>query len=157
MWRPLTLEQAKLLYPNRFTMEHIPAWANRPVGDTPIPKFYAPQYQSDEEWYNYTSFPDEEGHPEYKSKRATYCYSTRQTWPLGRWLDYPYSKAKLKLELETISNCYTAIKQLRLDILTALDSECDNLPPRAEQDWLAALAHLELAAVDMQRCDYHRK
>lgn len=82
-----TLEQAKAKYVHRFTMEHIPEWARKPVEPG---KFYAPQYRSDAEWYAHTVFP---GEPEYVAmfgRARSHCYTKEATWPLGHWLDRPY-------------------------------------------------------------------
>lgn len=43
--RTYSLEQAKALFPHRFTMEHAPSWAKAPA---PNGKFYAPQYRTDQ-------------------------------------------------------------------------------------------------------------
>lgn len=83
--RKLTLSQAKALYVHRYTMEYVPAWARRVNPGNG--KFYAPQYKSDKEWYDSTIFPGEPGHDGDKN----HCYSSGQTWPLGQWLDKPYS------------------------------------------------------------------
>jgi hypothetical protein len=86
MPRPITFEQARAQYPHRYTMEHIPDWARKLCDGTG--KYYAPQYRSDAEWYANTHFPGEHGIP-HKSK---YCNSNGQTWPLGDWLDAPYTR-----------------------------------------------------------------
>lgn len=89
-----TLEAAKRLYVHRFTMEHVPHWSRFPVagGD-----FYAPQFRTDQEWYDNTLFPGEPGNPQVpdnvRSRQSEYhCYTTGQTWPLGQWLKRPYAK-----------------------------------------------------------------
>lgn len=82
--RKITLQQAKAQYPNRFTMEHVPAWARQKCGKG---KHYAPQYRTDAEWYENTAFPGEPGH--YGTRNE--CHTTGQTWPLGQWLEKPYS------------------------------------------------------------------
>jgi hypothetical protein len=92
MKRTYTLEQAKALFVHRFTMEHIPQW----VRDRPTPRhsggtadwFYAPQYRSDQEWYDNTKFFGEPGH----IGTSRECCSSNATWPLGMTLDKPYSK-----------------------------------------------------------------
>jgi len=73
-----TLEEAKRMYPHRYTMEHRPYWALRPA---PNGRRYAPQYRTDAEWYNNTLFP---GESELTDRH--HCYSTGETWPLGQWL-----------------------------------------------------------------------
>lgn len=65
-------------------------------------------------------------------------------------LEQPFS-------LNYIGDCAGAIKALRMDILAnPTGGEGDSLPPRAQEFWIMALAHLELAASHMQQCDYHR-
>lgn len=79
----MTFEEACARYVHRYTMEHVPAWARQPVGDG---RWYAPQYSTDRDWYNSTLFPPDNPY----DKKA--CHSTNQTWPLGDWLDKPYTK-----------------------------------------------------------------
>lgn len=85
--RPLTFEEAKNKYPHRFTMEHVPLWANKPV-DRGEGKYPGPHYTTDLEWYNNSEFPD-------RGDRKRYCRSTKQTYPLGKWLDKPFSQMRL--------------------------------------------------------------
>lgn len=94
--RPLTFEQAKAQFVHRYTMDHVPAWALTPVAHTVAagaadtgPRYYAPQFRSDREWYENTLFNGESG---FASKK--YCYTSGQTWPLGHWLDAPYSRQR---------------------------------------------------------------
>lgn len=90
--RKLTLAQAQGQYPHRFTMEHVPNWAET----HPTPRhsggdadwFYAPQYRTDQEWYANTLFPGEGD----KDVREHYCESRNQSWPLGQQLSAPYTK-----------------------------------------------------------------
>lgn len=86
MPRPITLQQARAQYVHRYTMEHMPAWAKAPLQSTG--KYYAPQYRNDAEWYENTTFPGEGGLP----RDADHCESRMQTWPLGLWLDAPYTR-----------------------------------------------------------------
>lgn len=78
---PMTFEEARARYVNRFTMEHVPAWAMKRREDG---TYHAPQYKSDREWYENTHFPPhplcDKGH----------CHSHSQTWPLGKSLPGPY-------------------------------------------------------------------
>lgn len=83
-----TFEQAKAQYVHRFTMEHVPAWAR---SGAPAGRYYAPQFRSDAEWYANTLFPGEH-HPMAPRKRERHCYTSGQTWPLGRWLTAPYRR-----------------------------------------------------------------
>jgi hypothetical protein len=89
MARPVSFAEAKRDYPARYTLEHVPSWARkRPcdAGGTET-RYYAPQFNTDLEWYENTLFPGE-GHV---SKRSKHCFTSGQTWPLGQWLDTPYS------------------------------------------------------------------
>ena len=85
--RKISFDQARNQYTHRYTMEHTPQWANRPA---PNGKFYAPQYQTDKEWYENTIFPGEGQ----IGSRERYCQSNNQSWPCGDWLDNPYSSLK---------------------------------------------------------------
>ncbi len=81
--RSLSFDEAKQRFPNRFTMEHVPQWANKPRADG---SFYAPQYSTDAEWYENTLFPGEGGiHP-----RAIHCRSSNRSWPMGEKLSLPF-------------------------------------------------------------------
>lgn len=64
-------------------MEHAPKWARKPMGNG---MFFAPQFRTDQEWYDNTKFPGE-GAPGNK----TSCMSSNLSWPLGSSLDKPYS------------------------------------------------------------------
>lgn len=83
--RTLTFKEATARFTNRFTMEHVPAWTQR-YTDNGL--YYAPQYASDIQWYERTTFPGEPGHLGTKNT----CYSSRQTFPLGPWLSEPYKR-----------------------------------------------------------------
>lgn len=87
--RKLTLTQAKARYVHRYTMEHVPAWAAKPIyhDDRKQSLYYAPQYRTDKEWYENTTFFGESDMAD-----PDYCYSNNQSWPLGQWLEKPYSK-----------------------------------------------------------------
>lgn len=84
MDRPLTLREAQARYVHRFTAEHVPSWARQQRDDG---TFYAPQYASDAEWFERSTFPGEGE----ISKRSPFCQSTGQTWPLGQSLDRPFT------------------------------------------------------------------
>jgi hypothetical protein len=88
MKRPLSFEQAKAQYIQRYTLEHVPTWAGRTPADSggTETRFYAPQFRTDREWYENTLFPGE-GHV---GKHERQCYTTNQSWPLGKWLDRPF-------------------------------------------------------------------
>lgn len=89
--RALTLGEACDKYVHRYTMDHIPRWAINPCRDHitgELQFYYAPQYGSDQEWYELTIFPGEVGHIGSKKE----CNSNHQTWPLGQKLDQPYRK-----------------------------------------------------------------
>lgn len=55
--------------------------------------------------------------------------------------------------VEILGHLREQVRMVRMDIMTA--TKLEGLPPRSEQDWLSAMAHLELAAVELQRCSYH--
>jgi hypothetical protein len=84
MSRPISFEAAKAQFVHRFTMEHVPAWAleKRPDGT-----FYAPQYRTDREWYDSTLFRGES-----TLAGRDHCFSSGQTWPLGKALSAPFRK-----------------------------------------------------------------
>lgn len=97
MTRP-TFEQAKARYVHRFTMEHIPSWADRNPFKTVagVAHFYAPHYRTDREWYDAATFPGEKG----ISPHAGHCQASNPTWPLGETLPEPYfDLAKRKEDL----------------------------------------------------------
>ena len=85
MIRSISIEQACAMYVHRFTMEFVPYWSRH----TQDGQFYAPQYRTDREWYENTTFPGE-GHIE---KHDRHCECRNQSWPLGQWLREPYIKA----------------------------------------------------------------
>jgi hypothetical protein len=90
MKRKLSFERACRTYVNRYTMEHIPQWATKGCVASGQLRHYAPQFRTDREWYDNTRFPGESGH----HGIGTDCYTSGQTWPLGKWLDAPYSAPK---------------------------------------------------------------
>lgn len=83
MSKRMSFSEARSRYVNRFTTEHTPAWARHQRDDG---SFYAPQYASDLEWYERTTFPGEPGHLGF----GTDCYSQNPSWPLGEALAAPY-------------------------------------------------------------------
>lgn len=87
MERKLSFEQAKARYVHRFTCEHVPAWATVPA---PNGRYYAPQYATDREWYNKTAF---KGEPAWLGL-TNECTSLKPSWPLGQWLDAPFSRER---------------------------------------------------------------
>ena len=84
-----TFEQATAQYVHRFTLDHMPTWALRPAANG---QYYAPQFASDREWYNHTYF---RGDPLWIGQGSD-CYTSGQTWPLGRWLTAPYLKGRVR-------------------------------------------------------------
>lgn len=91
--RVITFEQACRRYHQRFTMEHVPSWADKPVvqADGSV-KYPAPHYASDKEWYDNTEFMGEG-----TTAVTKYCRSMNRSYPLGKWLDKPYSQMKEKV------------------------------------------------------------
>lgn len=84
--RNIPFDAACRQFSNRFTVEHVPAWARKPA---PNGKFYAPQYASDHEWYERTAFPGEPEHILGKQHGGA-CDSRHESWPVGQWLDAPF-------------------------------------------------------------------
>jgi hypothetical protein len=84
--RKLSFREACGIYNNRFTMEYIPLWSEIPREDK---TYFAPQFETDREWYNNVKFFGEEG---WKGEDKAYCYTIGETWPLGESLDKPYTK-----------------------------------------------------------------
>lgn len=78
-------EQAKAQYVHRYTMEHKPTWANKPMSDG---RHYAPQYLTDKEWYNNAKFYP---HPLCDEGQ---CVTQNTTWPLGQTLARPFRVGK---------------------------------------------------------------
>lgn len=78
----ISFEAACAQYPYRFTMEHVPHWAQHPVIGDPT-KFYAPQFRTDREWYENSQFFS-----------FGPCYTVNESWPLGQWLDKPYKRGQ---------------------------------------------------------------
>lgn len=83
----LSFERATSRFVHRYTMEHVPHWAHNP---SPRGKYYAPQYRTDQEWYENSSFP---GDSDWIDIGQDHCHSANQSWPLGQWLDAPYKRA----------------------------------------------------------------
>lgn len=92
--RPVSFEEACSKYVHRFTMDHVPAWASKPVARSGG-KYPGPHYATDLEWYKNTEFPDRGG-------RERYCRSLRQTYPLGKWLDKPFSEMRIGGDLAKV-------------------------------------------------------
>jgi hypothetical protein len=83
--RIISFKSACSEYENRYTMEHVPAWAKIKCENG---KFYAPQFASDKEWYDSTLFPGES----FVGEKEVHCFTQNQTWPIGNWLDRVYSE-----------------------------------------------------------------
>lgn len=75
----LPFTQACAQYVHRYTLQHIPQWAKTQREDG---TYYAPQYTTDQEWYDNTVFPPH-------SLDKNHCMTSNQTWPLGQSLDKP--------------------------------------------------------------------
>lgn len=86
----MSFEDAKRTFVQRFTMEHVPAWAlDKRIDGT----HYAPQYRSDREWYENTVFPgDTGGRFTAPPEGARYCEARNPSWPLGQSLDAPFTR-----------------------------------------------------------------
>ncbi len=96
MPRVITLQQAKAQFTHRFTMEYVPHWAHRPMANG---KFYAPQYRTDQEWYDNTQFPGEGD----SAADGEFCVSNNQTWPLGRTLRSAYARTTMTTPVQSAS------------------------------------------------------
>lgn len=83
--RNVSFAQAKADFPNRYTVENVPAWARQPATNG---KYEAPHFQTDKEWYDNTVFPGEPG----LHGNARECRTSGETWPLGRWLNAPLKR-----------------------------------------------------------------
>lgn len=84
MPRP-TFSEACAQYVNRYTCEHVPAWADHV---TNAGFYYAPQFATDAEWYAATTFPGEPGH----INGPDHCHTGPASWPLGQRLQSRYIK-----------------------------------------------------------------
>lgn len=85
MARKMSLAEAKAQYVQRYTAEHVPAWALKVRDDY---TYYAPQFASDAEWYECSRFP---GDPDYTGLNGD-CQSGAPTWPLGESLMKPFNR-----------------------------------------------------------------
>jgi len=82
----IAFECAKARYVHRFTMDHTPEWAKKPM---PNGFYYAPQFASDWEWYSKTKFPGEPG----LHGNCKHCETGAPTWPIGQTLSKQYAKS----------------------------------------------------------------
>lgn len=86
----MNFEIAKKQFIHRFTMEHVPRWSQQcNLGNG---KFYAPGYRTDLEWFENTEFYDPSVPDSEQLASKGSCYSSGPSWPLGHWLDEPYTK-----------------------------------------------------------------
>jgi hypothetical protein len=84
----MTFEEAKRIFIHRFTMGHMPKWAEKKSAwkksawkKSACGKFYAPHFRTDLEWFKNTIFVE---------NRA--AITKGESWPMGRWLDKIYKK-----------------------------------------------------------------
>lgn len=69
----MDFETAKRVFSRRYTCEHIPSWV---FTEAKAGRYCAPQYRTDQEWFENTTFP----------LFGDYCESSNPSWPLGmRW------------------------------------------------------------------------
>lgn len=87
----MTFEEAKRRFPHRFTMEHAPGWAKEMAANG---AYYAPQYRTDQEWFDNTDFDNGLG---LSRTSLGFCASTNQSWPLGKWLDRPFAVGDVRV------------------------------------------------------------
>lgn len=91
--RPIPFEEACRRYTQRFTMEHIPTWADKPIKLMDGTQVYpAPHYATDKEWYENTEFLGEGTMAVRK-----YCRNLNQSYPCGRYLEIPFREYVKKL------------------------------------------------------------
>lgn len=76
---PQEQRQVKRIFVHRFTIEHIPEWANR--SRRPDGTAYMPQFQDDKDWLANTQFAVNLAGDFWP--RHPFCYSY-PTWPLGK-------------------------------------------------------------------------
>lgn len=85
----MSFEEACRRYVHRYTVDHFPQWAKKPVVPEGMGRirFYAPQWRSDREWYEYHLFPP------HNPFSKTSCHATRvPTFPMGLWLSDPWDE-----------------------------------------------------------------
>lgn len=86
--RPITLEQAKKKFTDRFTLDHVPVWASKPCARAGG-KYPGPHYNTDAEWYAKAEFIG------YLTKaQRKYVRENKPSYPMGKWLDKPYVKVE---------------------------------------------------------------
>lgn len=95
--RGLTFEQAKAQYPERFTLDHVPEWAFKPL-ENPANHYPAPLYASDAEWYQNTRFAGDEGMDEH----CFWMECLNESWPLGLFLKAPYGSPQPTTESHVV-------------------------------------------------------
>lgn len=93
MTRKVSFAQACAQFVHRFTCDHIPAHVRKPHVNPANPEkdglFYAPQWASDREWYDATTFPGEPG----LHGNSNHCETGTPTRPLGKgFLREPFHK-----------------------------------------------------------------
>lgn len=104
----IPFEQAIIICQNRFTKEHVPIWASEPLPNGMYP---APQYETDRDWYEKTSFYE-------NTHGVIQSMSGNQTWPLGRYLESPYKSLRVQREGDRFRTTYgTEVYSLHVDDL----------------------------------------
>ena len=80
-------EEVLRRFTNRFTCDHVPAWACKKQPDGSYP---APQFATDEEWLSNTIVRTrKDGQLDLRPSTGK---TSGETWPLGKTLDQPYTK-----------------------------------------------------------------
>jgi hypothetical protein len=90
--RRMSFTDACNIYVHRFTMEHVPSWAETPFTTGEYP---APQWATDAEWYHAHTFPGDNIASHKLHGNAKHCEGRSDklpTWPLGKSLTAPYVK-----------------------------------------------------------------
>lgn len=93
--KPSAQREALSRFVHRFTMEHVPSWALRPLDDG---RHYAPAYASDREWLACTTFAITKSGD--MDQRARFCQSGGQSFPLGKFLAAPYRRDQIYSTVE---------------------------------------------------------
>lgn len=76
--KPSARQEALARFINRFTGEHVPSWAKRPM---PSGRPYAVQFKDDEDWLANTFFVVTKSGD--LDRRYSFCESS-PTWPFGQ-------------------------------------------------------------------------